>query len=232
MTAATVLHNDLRAALSYEAPFLIEKLVQDYIVRSESDAEDLFREVKRYIVFVQANRDSIWDMHSLRIDEAWHQFVLFTREYIDFCHEYFGMYVQHRPANAPETDAGDTDGEPEHVPLRLGTFEEFAQRYQIFYREPLPDVWRDENAVTRDQRLLNKLANKLAVHIGDGMAHLVNPSTGDRLFSVSELAREGLEMIARTGTFFVREIPGELSDDEKVAIAASLVQAKLLRTAP
>ncbi len=232
MKVQSLLRNDLRAALEYEAPFLIEKLVQDYMVDSEGEAVDLFREVKRYIVFVRANRDRVWDMHSLRIDEVWHQFILFTREYIDFCQEYFETYIQHRPANAPEAEDGDEIAEGDScVPSSPATFEDFSRRYQIFYGEPIPAIWFDEKAVTPNRRLLNKLAGQLSVQVEDGMANLVIPSNDYCLFSVSELARESLEMIAKTGTFFVREIPGDLTDEEKVAIAASLVQSKLLRTA-
>lgn len=36
------------------------------------------------------------------IDEAWHVFVLFTKEYIDFCHTYCGGYVHHAPHTGPE----------------------------------------------------------------------------------------------------------------------------------
>jgi hypothetical protein len=52
---------------------------------------------------------------------------------------------------------------------------------------------------------------------------------GAVLFSVSDLAREALEFIARTGAFYVRELPGGLTDDEKLALISTMVDARLLR---
>ena len=37
------------------------------------------------IELVCTNDHLQWDMCSRRVDEAWHQFMLFSREYIQFC---------------------------------------------------------------------------------------------------------------------------------------------------
>jgi hypothetical protein len=97
MTTATV-----EDALTYEAPFLVEKLLKDHVVDSADEAQALFDEVKRYIVLVRSDDTTPWKMYSLRVDEVWHQFVLFTREYIEVCLRFFGAYIQHNPSNAPE----------------------------------------------------------------------------------------------------------------------------------
>ena len=93
-------------ALEYQAPFVIERLLKNYSVQSEQEAHDLFLELKRYLVFARARRDRIYGMHSSRVDEAWHQFVLFTHEYIEFSQRYFGRYIQHYPGNSAEASAG------------------------------------------------------------------------------------------------------------------------------
>lgn len=31
------------------------------------------------------------------IDEMWHEFILFTQDYTDFCQQYFGAYMHHLP---------------------------------------------------------------------------------------------------------------------------------------
>jgi hypothetical protein len=72
-------------ALDYQAPFLIEKLVKDHIVDTPEEAEALFAEVKRYLVIAALDSDKSWHMYSLRIDECWHQFILFTKHYVEFC---------------------------------------------------------------------------------------------------------------------------------------------------
>ena len=31
------------------------------------------------------------------IDDVWHTFILFTKDYTRFCHQYFGHYLHHQP---------------------------------------------------------------------------------------------------------------------------------------
>jgi isocitrate dehydrogenase len=63
------------------------------------------------------------------------------------------------------------------------------------------------------------------------MIELVTPK-GDMLLSVNELARNALDFVAQTTpVFYVRELPGDLEDDEKIALVATLVEYKLLRVA-
>jgi hypothetical protein len=49
-----------------------------------------------------ASQAEVTSVPSPIIDEAWHVFVLFTREYADFCHTYCGGYVHHEPHVGPE----------------------------------------------------------------------------------------------------------------------------------
>ena len=60
------------ASLSFEAPYLIEKLVKDDICASGDEAQALFREVKRYLLLNRMDQSKVWEMYSLRIDEVWH----------------------------------------------------------------------------------------------------------------------------------------------------------------
>jgi hypothetical protein len=210
-------------ALDFEAPFLIEKLLKDRIADTSSDAEALFTEVKRYLVLSMADDSSSWHMYSARIDECWHQLVLFTRQYMEFCQQYFGRYVPHNPSNAPMTTSAATG--------RATTFQQFQDRYDELFGIPLPDVWYDERHVTTRTRVLNDGAGMLALREHGGMVELVTP-LGDILVSVNELARDALAFLARTGAFYVRELPGELDDEERVALIATLVQYRLLRLAP
>src|SRR5438034_449277 len=142
-------------ALTYEAPFLIEKLVKDRIVETPEEGEELFTEVKRWIALIRTDRTRDWEMYSARIDEVWHQFILFTREYIEFCNRFFGAYVSHFPSNAPETDFTS------HADAV--TLEEFGERYKAMFGECLPDVWSDHKSVTTRRRILNRSAGALAV---------------------------------------------------------------------
>lgn len=36
------------------------------------------------------------------IDDMWDTFLLFTKDYMDFCNHYFGEYIHHHPAKEDE----------------------------------------------------------------------------------------------------------------------------------
>ena len=99
--AAATVHTE---ALAFEAPYLVEKLLKDHVVTSADEAEQLFREVKRYLVLTASDPTVAWGMYSLRIDQVWHQFILFTRQYIEYCRANFGKYIQHAPSTAPPVE--------------------------------------------------------------------------------------------------------------------------------
>ena len=224
----TMKKEDIEAALKYEAPFLIQKLVKDRIAETEEESEKLFTEVKRFLVLVRHDADiTAWDMYSRRVDEAWHQFVLFTRQYIDFSFDHFGSYVQHSPGSAAPPGE-EIDDQMKEQPQ---CFHDFKKRYEEFYGIPLPDVWYDADSVTPRRRVLNDDAGKQMVREENGRIDILDRNE-EVVLSVSGPAREALEFVATTGAFYVRELPGDLTDDEKVGLVTTLVEQGVLRVAP
>jgi hypothetical protein len=207
-------------ALDFEAPYLIEKLLKDHVVDSAEEANALFTEVKRYLVLNQIDRTKAWKMYSLRVDEVWHQFVLFTVEYSTFCDKYFGHYAHHAPSNAPDPGFGHRAPE--------ATFAEFADRYLEMFGTELPNVWDDSTCIAPHRRIVNEFAGQFDLGATDDMIDLIGRN-GRILFSVSEIARDALRFVADTGAFYVRELPGDLTDDERVALIATLIDMRLLR---
>jgi hypothetical protein len=49
-------------------------------------------------------------MPSQAVDDAWHEFILFTRQYDKFCHHAFGRFLHHTPAEAMRTPTQASDG--------------------------------------------------------------------------------------------------------------------------
>jgi hypothetical protein len=207
-------------ALAYQAPFLIEKLLKEKIADTSEEAEALFTEVKRFMVLTQTDHTVVWDMYSLHIDEAWHNFVLFTWEYMGFCKRFFGRYIHHSPSNAPKTET---------VTVRQPiSFEEFGKRYEQCFGSPPPELWRDETSVTLHRRIFDDHVGRLTLrHEGEDV-ELVN-AAGDVLLRINELAHEALDYVSRTPVFYVRELPASLTDEEKVELVATLVEYRMLR---
>ena len=207
-------------ALAYEAPFLIEKLLKEHIVETSEEGEALFTEVKRFCVLAQSDDTKIWTMYSFRIDEVWHQFILFTKQYINFCESFFGRYIPHIPSNAPKSETMNL--------AEASSFELFQSRYHELFGESLSDAWYDERSVTTRRRVFNDRAAEFTLRDEGGMVDLLT-STGDVVVSINEFGRNALAFVARTGVFYVRELPGDLNDEEKIALVATLVEYKVLR---
>jgi hypothetical protein len=49
-------------------------------------------------------------MPSQAVDDAWHEFILFTRQYDKYCRNAFGRFLHHTPAEAMSTPTQASDG--------------------------------------------------------------------------------------------------------------------------
>jgi hypothetical protein len=86
--------------LGYRAPFLIEKLVKNHIADNEEEARALLLEVKKCLLITWLDTEINWKMYSVRVDEAWHQFILYTDASADFCEHLFGKFMGHSPVTS------------------------------------------------------------------------------------------------------------------------------------
>jgi hypothetical protein len=79
--------------------------------------------------------------------------------------------------------------------------------------------------------VLNDHAGTFALRNNNDTIELLSPD-GEMLLSVNEIAQDALTFVAQTPAFYVRELPGQLMDDEKIGLVSTLVEYKLLRLAP
>lgn len=104
--------------VAHDAPFLREKLLSDGIFASEEAFESAFLEWKKYMALTK------WEgplaMTSKDVDAVWHQYILFTRQYRDFCDAFFGHFVHHAPATPSE-------------PLAQGSRQRFQDAYEHMF---------------------------------------------------------------------------------------------------
>jgi hypothetical protein len=101
---------DLNKLLQYKNPPVLKLYEQNY-PHNKLSSEQAFREVLKYLWLTRKHELDLLnntDNHdfpqycimarSMReIDEMWHEFILFTEDYTDFCHQYFGNYMHHLP---------------------------------------------------------------------------------------------------------------------------------------
>lgn len=112
----------------FRAPFLEEKLRLTGEVVDLAQYEELFCEFKKYVALLAISQENL-GMVGKKVDTLWHQYILFTREYIDFSHKFFGRYIHH----VPYTSMSPADHDAE-------------KRFHHWYRKVygnLPTVWKE-----------------------------------------------------------------------------------------
>ncbi|HEX7724814.1 MAG TPA: hypothetical protein VF438_03720 [Candidatus Paceibacterota bacterium] len=92
----TVIPPDLLVRVaSFQFRPLIDRMI-DKLGWSEEEATLGFEDVKRFLYLCGVHRGRTF-IPSQRIDEVWHNFILFTEEYQQFCYGHFGRFIHHRP---------------------------------------------------------------------------------------------------------------------------------------
>ncbi|WP_462268051.1 glycine-rich domain-containing protein [Mucilaginibacter sp.] len=90
----------LEAILAYKNDDVISRFTDQFNV-TDNEAEDIFIETKKFLYLCQLPGIFIPD-ELLIVDEMWHNFILFTKVYHQFCQEHFGRYFHHLPASKVE----------------------------------------------------------------------------------------------------------------------------------
>jgi len=63
----------------------------------EARIDEAINEFRKYLVLIALGHKNV-GMNSREVDEVWHTFILFTRDYMLFCNEVFGHYLHHQPS--------------------------------------------------------------------------------------------------------------------------------------
>jgi len=90
---------------NYEFPEgIINRINEVYPHLNSSELQQVMRGLKDYFYLIHiSNKESV-AMPSQVVDVAWHEFILFTREYANFCSKAFGRFIHHTPAEAMKSE--------------------------------------------------------------------------------------------------------------------------------
>lgn len=72
--------------------------------------EMVFKALRDYFIICHQAKCAMVSMPSQVVDDAWHEFILFTKDYCEFCNHAFGRYLHHTPAEAMATKVVAQDG--------------------------------------------------------------------------------------------------------------------------
>jgi hypothetical protein len=101
---------DLQDLLNYTHPCSLKVYQRNY-PDNKLNAEQALTELLKYLWLAHKHTIDIQNNPSdeslkfrcvmlqsmLEIDQMWHEFILHTKDYTEFCQHYFGAYVHHQP---------------------------------------------------------------------------------------------------------------------------------------
>ena len=128
--------NDLKAKIDnikqYQMNHIIKRCQKDFGY-SDKDMIILEQELKRYLTLVIL-RNEPFGMFSEDVDNLWHTFILFTKEYAEFGQNFAGKFLHH----IPELD--DTRS-PEKLVEGRKQFSSFLQAYKETFGIEAHNIW-------------------------------------------------------------------------------------------
>jgi len=82
------------------ARFLDKRLAARRPELNEAQRQEIFAGLQDYFQICRSAGKRMVAMPSQAVDDAWHEFILFTRQYDSFCRGAFGRFLHHTPAEA------------------------------------------------------------------------------------------------------------------------------------
>lgn len=91
----------IQQIIDYPIPQVLKRYQKDFKV-TPSTAKEHEKELKRYFILGELFPDEHFEMYSDEVDNLWHTFLLFTKEYQTFCIKNFGHFIHHNPIEEKE----------------------------------------------------------------------------------------------------------------------------------
>jgi hypothetical protein len=88
---------DVEGLLAHRQPRVVARYAAEHQVSLE-EAEVVFQETKKFLAVCAVWRGEDF-APSEQQDEMWHNFILFTVDYTNFCKQFFGGYIHHVPCD-------------------------------------------------------------------------------------------------------------------------------------
>lgn len=155
---------DLRTVMAYQHPDVVARFRTSWNV-PEEEAQDIFEEMKKWLwlcaTSIQATQRGETTEHlsiinaMILVDEMWHAFVLYTKDYTQFCLDQFGFYIHHAPTTLAQKEANRIAFEADPAAFHVKVEAEFAAQFSYVYDQLGPETltkWYSEwtDKITQD----------------------------------------------------------------------------------
>ncbi|MDQ6962483.1 MAG: hypothetical protein Q9M28_08155 [Mariprofundaceae bacterium] len=111
--------NQLAANILTQTPLLQQRIMQQCEL-NDHDVMSLFTELLKYLE-VNA-KSSQKRTPSIVVDDAWHEFILFTKLYAQHCHQHYGKFIHHRPGGTSQENQQQYMNTIKDIVNTFGTF--------------------------------------------------------------------------------------------------------------
>lgn len=108
-------HLDVIGILSYDHPGVVARYAKEHQVSNE-EALVVFQETKKFLATCASMGQTDFSP-SEEQDAMWHLFILYTKDYTDFCNSFFGSYMHHIPCDGTKVDVDPCPIKEEAVAL-------------------------------------------------------------------------------------------------------------------
>jgi hypothetical protein len=88
--------------MSYQNPKVLKRYRLDHNV-DEAEAQRRFEGLKQFLIVCALTPG--YKVTSDAIDSMWHTFLLFTKDYSEFCNRYLGRFINHEPFEVPSPES-------------------------------------------------------------------------------------------------------------------------------
>lgn len=130
----------LNEVLAYQHPAVVRRFQKEHPERAHA-AEQIFSDLLRFFWSSKKHYNDqlerpdderlkfvfIMDEEMREIDQMWHVFLLYTKDYMDFCQKYFGEYLHHLPDIVPTFERGSFDFEANLVKFLEYVYDELGE---------------------------------------------------------------------------------------------------------
>lgn len=89
---------------------LFIRLKKYYTELNDKQINQIIDNLKSFFLLVLNNKGKQVAMPSQAVDVAWHEFILCTKDYADFCQKAFGKFLHHTPTERMNSSTDATDG--------------------------------------------------------------------------------------------------------------------------
>jgi len=118
--------NSKVTTIKNEIPLLIKK-VAPICTEYKIDSDSLILEMVKFLNLIHLTGQKI--SPSYVVDLAWHEFILFTRYYQQYCNENFNRFIHHTPSANEDKNL----------------YKKTLNLYKLHYGKPPQNIWETEN---------------------------------------------------------------------------------------